>query len=70
MDAKYLLLRHRDHLEISDLAEYRRLGGFQAFRSAVTRMQPEEVIEVVKSLRLARSRRRRIPYRLEVGFHG
>ena len=49
MADNYLLLRHRDHPGIKDLDEYRRLGGFQAFRRAVTSMQPKEVTEVVKA---------------------
>ncbi len=36
-------------LKSSELEVYRRMGGFQAFRKAVTRMQPEEVIDVVKA---------------------
>ena len=49
MEGNYLLLRHRDFPAIKDLDEYRRLGGFQAFRRAVTSMKPAEVTEVVKA---------------------
>lgn len=49
MEGKHLLLRHRDHPGIKDLDEYRRLGGFQALRKAVTSMQPQEVTEIVKA---------------------
>src|SRR3990170_2190357 len=49
MEGKYLLLRHREFPGIKELDEYRRLGGFQAFRRAVTSMQPREVTEVVKA---------------------
>jgi len=49
MEGSYLLLRHRDFPGIKDLDEYRRLGGFQAFRRAVTSMKPAEVTEVVKA---------------------
>jgi len=49
MEGKHLLLRHRDNPGIKDLDEYRRLGGFQAFRKAVTSMQPQEVTEIVKA---------------------
>ena len=49
MEGKYLLLRHREFPGIKELDEYRRLGGFQAFRKAVTSMKPVEVTEVVKA---------------------
>jgi NADH-quinone oxidoreductase subunit F len=49
MAGKYLLLRHREVPEIKELPEYRRMGGFKAFRTAVTTMKPEEVIDVVKA---------------------
>lgn len=49
MKTEYVLLRHRDHPEINELENYRKIGGFEAFRKAVTTMQPNEVIEVVKS---------------------
>ena len=49
MEGSYLLLRHRDFPGIKDMDEYRRLGGFQAFRRAVTSMKPAEVTEVVKA---------------------
>jgi NADH-quinone oxidoreductase subunit F len=45
----YLLLRHRDHPNIDQLDVYRRLGGFEAFKKAVTAMQPDDVTEVVKA---------------------
>ncbi|MFZ5809479.1 MAG: NADH-quinone oxidoreductase subunit NuoF [Chloroflexota bacterium] len=49
MKTPYLLLRHRDHTDLNELEVYRRIGGFEAFRKAVTTMQPNEVIEVVKA---------------------
>jgi NADH-quinone oxidoreductase subunit F len=49
MKTPYLLLRHRDHTDLNELEVYRRFGGFEAFRKAVTTMQPNEVIEVVKA---------------------
>jgi NADH-quinone oxidoreductase subunit F len=45
----YVLLRHRDHPNISDLAVYRQLGGFVAFEKAVTSLQPGQVTEIVKA---------------------
>lgn len=49
--AEYFLLRHRNAGEenISQLDVYLQLGGFEAFKKAVTSMPSEEVIEVVKS---------------------
>jgi NADH-quinone oxidoreductase subunit F len=47
--SKYLLLRHREVPTLNQLEVYRQHGGFQAFHKAVTSMQPNEVIEVVKA---------------------
>lgn len=49
MDAKHLLLRHREIPEINRLEVYRQHEGYQAFHKAVTAMQPGEVTEVVKA---------------------
>jgi NADH-quinone oxidoreductase subunit F len=49
MDGNYLLLRHREIPDINELDGYRKHGGYQAFRKAVTSMKPEEVTEVVKA---------------------
>lgn len=49
MKTNHYLLRHREFPEINELEVYRQLGGFEAFRKAVTAMQPGEVIEVVKA---------------------
>jgi NADH-quinone oxidoreductase subunit F len=49
MKNEYVLLRHRDYPELNELENYRKIGGFEAFRNAVTTMQPNEVIEVVKA---------------------
>ena len=46
---KYLLLRNRELPTINRLEVYRQHSGFQAFHKAVTSMQPDEVIEVVKA---------------------
>ncbi len=46
---EHILLRHRDIPGIHQLDVYRQNGGFEAFQKAVTVMQPDEVIEVVKS---------------------
>ena len=45
----YLLLRHRDLPDIGSLDVYKRNGGFEAFKKAVTGMKPQEVIDVVKA---------------------
>jgi NADH-quinone oxidoreductase subunit F len=45
----YLLLKHRDIPDISDLKVYRQNGGFEAFQKAVTQMKPDEVTGVVKA---------------------
>lgn len=44
----YLLLRHRDIPNISQLDVYRQHGGFSAFEKAVTSMTPQQVIDVVR----------------------
>jgi NADH-quinone oxidoreductase subunit F len=45
----HLLLRHRDIPDIDNLEIYKRNGGFEAFRKAVTKMKPQEVTDLVKS---------------------
>jgi NADH-quinone oxidoreductase subunit F len=45
----YLLLRHRDVPDISNLSVYKKNGGFEAFKKAVTTMKPNEVTETVKA---------------------
>lgn len=47
--AEYILLRHRQIPNIDHLEVYRQNGGFEAFRKAVTSMQPDEVTGVVKA---------------------
>lgn len=46
---EHILLRHRDIPGLQNLDIYRQNGGFEAFTKAVTTMQPEEVIEVLKA---------------------
>jgi len=46
---EHLLLRHRDIPELGKLSVYRQNGGFAAFQTAVTAMQPDAVTEVVKT---------------------
>jgi len=46
--AEHLLLRHRDIPDIDRLEVYRAHGGFEAFRQAVTQMDPDQVTEEVK----------------------
>ena len=45
----YLLLRHRDIPDIGKLDIYKKNGGFEAFKKAVTGMKPQEVIDMVKA---------------------
>jgi NADH-quinone oxidoreductase subunit F len=45
----YLLLRHRDVLDIKKLDVYIRNGGFEAFKKALTAMQPGQVMDEVKA---------------------
>ncbi len=47
--SEHILLRHRENPQIQELAVYQQLGGFEAFRKAVTSMQSEEVTDVVKA---------------------
>lgn len=44
-----ILLRHREIRDIAKLKTYREQGGFQTFERAVSKMQPDEVTEVVKA---------------------
>ena len=46
--AEHLLLRHRDIPDIHRLEVYRAHGGFEAFRQAVTGMDPDQVTAEVK----------------------
>lgn len=43
-----ILLRHRDIPDLDQLEVYRKHGGFEPFRHAVTGMSPREVTEIVK----------------------
>ena len=45
----HILLRHREILEISNLNVYKKNGGFEAFKKAVTKMKPSEVTDLVKA---------------------
>lgn len=45
----HILLRHREIPEISKLDVYKKNDGFVAFKNAVTRMTPQQVVEVVKN---------------------
>ncbi len=45
----YVILRHRDIPDIDQLDVYREHGGFQSFEKAVTSMERDEVIDVVKN---------------------
>jgi NADH-quinone oxidoreductase subunit F len=46
---EHILLRHRDIPDISKLDVYKKNGGFDAFKKAVTKMKPTEVTDVVKN---------------------
>lgn len=46
--SQHILLRHRDIPNLDRLEVYRQHGGFEAFRKAVTSLQPAEVIQIVK----------------------
>jgi len=45
----YVLLRHREVVDLDNLDVYRKNGGFHALENAVRKMQPAEVTEVVKA---------------------
>ncbi len=47
--AEHILLRHRDIPDIDQLAVYRKHGGFEAFKAAVTGKTPQEVVDIVKA---------------------
>jgi NADH-quinone oxidoreductase subunit F len=47
--SEYLLLRHRDIPGIDQLKVYQANGGFEAFRKAVTTLQPVDVVNEVRS---------------------
>ncbi len=45
----HLLLRHRDIPDFDRLDIYKKNGGFEAFKKAVTGMKPQEVTDLVKA---------------------
>jgi len=45
----HILLRHRDIPDINKIDIYKKNGGFDAWKKAVTKMKPTEVTDVVKS---------------------
>ena len=45
----YILLRHRDVPDISNLNVYKNNGGCDAFKKVVTKMKPNEVTDTVKA---------------------
>ena len=45
----HVILRHRDIPDINKLDVYKKNGGFAAFKNAVTKMKPTQVIDVVKN---------------------
>ena len=48
----HILLRHRDIPDINKLDVYKKNGGFDAFKKAVTKMKPAEVTDLVKASNL------------------
>ena len=44
-----VLLRHRDIADLNKIEVYKKNGGFDAFKKAVSKMQPNEVTDVVKN---------------------
>jgi NADH-quinone oxidoreductase subunit F len=48
----HILLRHREIPDIHKLNVYKKNGGFDAFKKAVTKMKPTEVTDMVKSSNL------------------
>jgi NADH-quinone oxidoreductase subunit F len=45
----HILLRHREIHDIGKLDVYQKNGGFEAFQKVVTKMQPNEVTDMVKA---------------------
>ncbi|MBU4226102.1 MAG: NADH-quinone oxidoreductase subunit NuoF [Chloroflexi bacterium] len=45
----HILLRHRDITDIGNIDVYKKHGGFEAFKKAVTKMKPQEVTDAVKA---------------------
>src|ERR671924_1570399 len=45
----HILLRHREIPEINQFDVYKKNEGFAAFKNAVSKMKPNEVIDVVKN---------------------
>ncbi len=45
----YVILRHRDIPNINTFDVYKKIGGFEAFKNAVTKIKPEEVTNIVKA---------------------
>lgn len=47
--SEHVLLRHRDIPDIQELKTYRKLGGFEPYKNAVTTLKPEQVMDIVKA---------------------
>jgi NADH-quinone oxidoreductase subunit F len=45
----HILLRHRDIPDLDKLNIYKKNSGFEAFKKSVTKMQPNEVTDIVKN---------------------
>ena len=48
--SEHILLRHREIPDLNQLEVYQANGGFEAFRKAVTSMQPADVINEVQAI--------------------
>lgn len=46
---EHILLRHREIPDIGKIEVYKKNGGLEAFKNAVTKMKPNEVTDVVKN---------------------
>ena len=62
-----LVLRECGFLDPEDIDEYMLHGGYRAAKMAYVEMSPEEICKVITESRAARTRRRRISHRKEVG---
>jgi NADH-quinone oxidoreductase subunit F len=45
----HILLRHRDIPDMKNIEVYKKNGGFESLKKAVTAMQPKQIVEEVKA---------------------
>ena len=67
---KKIVLRNCGLINPSDIEEYIAVGGYQALYKVLIDGRKDAVIEQIKASRLRGPRRRRLPYRKQVGFSG